>query len=891
MHPVAWQRPLILLSTFVAVFLVWFAPKTVRAQQEYTISGVLLDEDDNPMAVVRVALDTATSLQMSSLDGEFNFKAKPGKHTILVAAFGYQDVKLPVEVIDKDITGLEIKLKPIESNVEEVVITAKNNPAIRIMKLAIKNKKDNRMEDIDCYEYESYNKLVFTMDNITDEKINSLMLKPMKKFIEDNKDNAALLDTAKIEYKLDSTGAIVDTLISHPDSLKNKKRYKLAVYITESVSNIYYKKPNKKEVMVAQNTAGIEIAELSILSSTLLTKPNIYDNYVEILGKQFVSPLASSAFIDYHYYLKNFVANANDTLFCIEIIPKSDYSKTFKGYLFIENKDWAVVRVDLSMNSDPNINFVEDIIIRQEYEKTGEDWIVKINDLTVDFKNGDEKVGLVGRAVSVTSNYIRNQPKEDKFYNQEDLEIMGDAAFKDSTYWANKRATPLENSEKLGFELIETMKKMTFWKVLTTMSQLFTTGKKRFGKIEVGPYVKLFAFNPIEGPRVQLGANTNVLFSDRWYLGGWLGYGFKDKRLKYNAEVRYKLVYKPRLEIGLSHTYDTEQTGFKNYDIDGAGLLNSLLMRVPLYQLNYFRETNFNVYSDVTKGLALWGYVKMRSFEPGSRFPLTFNPEDMSPGTQPYSNFNNTEAGISARISFREQYILKGGDKVYLGSDFPQIYLEGKMGIKGFLGGQFQYYSASISVCDRMKLGRLGYINYTLSYGKIWGTLPMPLLYVYRGNQSFAFDPNGYNFGALGSVFGARNRSAIFDPVSFNLMYFYEFIADQYALAAIDWHLDGWLFSKIPLWRKLKLKEVLTARVGWGTLTQKNIDVNNTGLVELQAPTHRPYIEVGAGIENIFKVMRVDFVWRLTYKNPTAPGPLAGYNYNWGPRVNLNISF
>ncbi|MCS7074194.1 MAG: DUF5686 family protein, partial [Bacteroidia bacterium] len=681
-----------------------------------------------------------------------------------------------VRVVDKDITGLEIRVEAMSSTIEEVVITSKDNPAHRIIRNVIRHKKDNSPLKVEAWEAEAYNKLVISLDNISMSNLDNPLLKPAKKFMIRHQNDSTLIDSSNSvidSTQIDSTQAV---------KLFKDKKYKLAIFISETISQVFYKKPEKrKETIIASKSSGVSNAESNLLS-TLLTQVNIYDNWMTLLGKQFMSPIADLALTNYDYFIKNIEVNDQDSIYFLEIFPRRPYDPVFKGYMVVENKTWAVRRIDLRMNTDPNINFVEDIRIRQQFDRFDDKWMPLLSDIEVNFKNGKESIGIVGRTSTMYSKYILNQPKEDKFFNAEALEIEMGASEKDSTFWKENRKSPLEKSEQLGYDLIDTLKTQSIWALYLNIIEIITVGRKKFKYFDVGPYSQLVTFNPIEGFRTRVGIYTNTRFSKRLYLGGHLAYGFKDKRFKYEASISYRLSIKPRLEIGFTRMSEIEQVGYVNFVNDGTGIVTSALMRVPLKQLNYFTENIFKTYWDVRRGLAALFYFKTRYFEAQPKMGFEFINEN----GEKQGAYHTTESGISLRISFREKYIIKGGQKIYLGSKYPQFYVDGVLGFKNLLAGQFSYRRAQLSMTDRIRLGRFGYANYTVSAGIIQGTLPYPNLYVFRGSQSWAFDPIGANAGALTSVVGGTNRSSTFDPVGFNLMYFYEFIASKYIVWAID---------------------------------------------------------------------------------------------------------
>jgi hypothetical protein len=260
--------------------------------------------------------------------------------------------------------------------------------------------------------------------------------------------------------------------------------------------------------------------------------------------------------------------------------------------------------------------------------------------------------------------------------------------------------------------------------------------------------------------------------------------------------------------------------------------------------------------------------------------------------------YRTTEVGGQLRISFEEPYILRRGTRIFQDSPWPKFYLEGMYGFDNdFLGADYGYTKAQITMTDKMRLGRFGWVNYVAQAGKIWGTLPFPALNVFKGSQSYSMQTAGYSIAGVSSMLGTTNVTAIYDQVSFNLMYFYEFVADEWISAAFDWHTEGYLIQKIPGLRETKIKELFTGRLAWGRLSEANQAQNYffdniTGdRLDLRAPDDLPYMEVGVGIENLFKFLRIDYIWRLSYLNPEVPTNLSQFHYNHGVRFYVTLSF
>lgn len=483
---------------------------------------------DETLPLVAVMLAGTNYGVNTNLDGEFLFMVAPGKYHVIVRASGYKAFEDSI-VITGPLTNHIIYLQPSSMSLDDIVITSRAvNPAHRVIRNAIANRRRNRFDKIDAYEYESYNKLVLTMDNVTDHFLSSKLVRGIGKQVQ--------------EILGDST---------HSDTTK----YKIAGFVSESVSRFYFKRPDqKKEEILAVQTSGVKGSEYNLLSSMFL-QLDIYDNNVVVVDRTFLSPIADGAFVDYDYQLIGIESYGQDTLFGIQIIPKRPFDPVFKGTVYIDNRDWAINRLDLMLNDNPNINFVEDIRIRQEYTKVDTFWVPQLLDVEVDFQNsvmkrkGGTGVGVIGRSSSHLYNYVINKPREPKFYKQELMEVMENAENKDSTYWAEMRRSPLDKSEQLGFALVDSLKSRGVLDFYIEAARLIGWGTYKRPKWEIGPYFYLLGFNQAEGWRTRCGFYTRPEFSNRLYLGGHLAYGFGDQRLKYQVEAKYRISRKPKLEL------------------------------------------------------------------------------------------------------------------------------------------------------------------------------------------------------------------------------------------------------------------------------------------------------------------------------------------------------
>ncbi len=873
----------------------FFISYTIVSAQKVQINGKVIDaQTEEPIGLVRVLLKDSALGKETNMDGEFTFELPKNRtYVFKVTYYGYKEKLDTLTVGENNIDDFQIILAPIEySNIETITIRSKDNFADQVIRNVIRNKKYNQMSRFENYQVEAYNKAVFSLNNISKEKLNSLTLRPFRKFMLQHQSDSSLIDTNKN---------------------KNGK-FKLAIFISETITEKYYDKPKKREIVKgARNTGSKDlIGEYNLLSTTL-TEIDIYQNTFLLLGKQFISPVAAGAFLNYDYYWKGTEYDNGDTIYVIEIYPKSEYSYCYRGKLFISSGDWAIRRADLKLTDKANINFVESIRIKQQYEplapprpRDPEDLtpanrkrcVLTSSDIYIDFINGKNAIGLYSRTSSYYKNYRFNVKFPPGFFRDEIVDKEKNADEKDSTYWEQNRLAPLERSEQLGYELYDTLMRTSWWKLAIQAIDLLSTGSKRFKYFYLGPYSQLLSFNRIEGYRVRLGIYTSPEFSKRVYIGQHVAYGFNDKRVKYDTELRYRILEKPQFDVMLYGSQEIEQAGFPNFLREGTGILNSLLLRYPFQQLNYFNEYKVSFFYEIFRNFTTTSYAKIKSIYPG--FPFAF---ENTRRNMVVNSYHTTEVGVSLRLGIKETYVYRNGNRVYLNPEAPVFYFDWILGMKNVLGGDFNYQKYALTLSQSLPLGRFGYMNYTLTVGKILGALPYPSLYVFRGSQSFEFNPQGFPAGGVTSLIGTKNRTATFDPVSFNLMYFYEFVADEYLLFGFDHHLEGWIFNKIPLFQRLKLKEIISFRAGWGRLSNANITLNNQAAallgLPLKAPSREPYIEVGVGIENILKFIRLDVVWRLNYHNPTRENTnisdiasrIAGFRYEYGLFAMVSLSF
>ena len=423
-------------------------------------------------------------------------------------------------------------------------------------------------------------------------------------------------------------------------------------------------------------------------------------------------------------------------------------------------------------------------------------------------------------------------------------------------FWNEKRPESLSENEYKVYDMVDTIQQIRAFRTYVDIITLFVNGHYEMKYVDIGPYFTMVSFNQVEGLRLRAGGRTNSDFSTRLGLSGYLAYGTKDQRFKYHGAGRYFISKSPRQIIHLSARKDLEQLGQSANAWRTDNILSSVFRRAP------FR---FNAYEEYKVGYEV-------EFIPGFSTKLELGRKDIwsvgdvlfqreyGDGTlYDINRISTAEVGINVRFAYRESFISGDLDRISLGTKFPILEFNARLGIKGFLGGDCEYQRLSLRISDRFPINPIGQSEFILEAGKIWGTVPYPLLQMFPGNQTYFYDDH-----------------------SFNLMNYYEFISDQWVTLFYTHHFNGLLFNKVPLFRKLKWREVATMRSAIGGLNKKH-------KAELQFPANlydlnKPYFEAGVGVENILKIFRVDAIWRLSYlSNPNV--------VPFGVRLTFQIEF
>lgn len=614
---------------------------------------------------------------------------------------------------------------------------------------------------------------------------------------------------------------------------------------------------------------------ISKLVGTDFQNYNFYNNNVPILEKDFLSPIATDAMLFYNYHLVDSLFIDNIKCYLINVKPKNKKDLAYTGSLWITDSTFILKQLNLEITKEVNFNLVDRVHIQQKLIPTeAGPWVPSQTKVTIDYTNITKKfVSVVINTYNINRNFVINKPKQKSFYDTR-IQFAEDAITKDTNYWIKERPVPLTGFEEHSYKMIDTIRHVPLVKKTVDVIYFLFSGYKDVGPIDFGHYMQMYAHNNYEGDRLKLGYKTNDKFSKNWIIRGYGAYGFKDEKFKYNIQLERIITKYPWSKAGIQYRKDIDQIGINN---DYSRTMN--LSQPPNYLYNTSAQIG-NVKKLVRNEMYRMWYEK--DFKAGLNTKITFQNIHTTPlfsatfgdpfSAFQLSSYTVTEIALDARLSAAERYIQNGTDRISLGNKrSPVITFNYTQGIKQLFGGDFNYEKANISVSNNFKMATFGYSKLFIKAGKVFSKIPYTSLEIPRGNQTLFYSEN-----------------------VFNQMNYFEFVSDQYVQLFWQHHFMGLFFNRVPLIKKLNLREVFGFNAVYGTLSNmnKNFNSNNTFTVM----TDKPYCEASAGIENILDIIQINFIYRLTYidnlyKTNYALNNPGNQISNWGIKVGLKFSF
>ncbi|MES2389645.1 MAG: DUF5686 family protein [Bacteroidota bacterium] len=787
-----------------------------------------------PFASV-VCLGTGTGTN-TDLDGNYILRLTGPCDKVQYSYIGYKSLQRQVKQGEEQIVNVRLESEVVE--LKEVVVKKskqaryrnKNNPAVELIREVIAHKASNKPEAYDYVEYEEYEKLGFSISNTVNRFKNSKLLKRYK-FLLDNQDSSKIQGVSL-----------------------------LPVFLQERLtSNFYRKNPRKTKTFVkAEKKVSfeqyIDNNGLSSYLNHIYQDIDIYDNNISVVTNQFLSPISDNGPLFYQYFIVDTVTLDNIKLVHMDFVPRNTTDFLFQGQMYISlDGNFGVQRINMEVNKRINLNWVRELHVNQVFERNQDGrYRLSKSDLYADFGIFKGRGGIFGERTVSYRDYKTGIPHPDSLYSGMGTVESPEAYTRDEAYWVAGRHDSLSKAESRVYTNIDSLQKMPSFRRTADLLTLVLAGYKSFGPFEVGPVNTFYSWNPVEGFRLRAGGRTTPNFSKKINFETYGAYGFTDKKWKYYLGTTYSFtnrsIYEfPVRSLRLSYQNDTKIPGQELQFVQEDNALlsfkrgqNNKWLYNQIFNAEYLHELRSHI--SFKAGFKNWtqtpaGALSFVNHETGENLVT--------------HEITTTELSGEIRWAPREQFYQGKLYRMPIFNRYPIFTLRANAGVKGILNSGYNYQSLTINIFKRTYLSQLGFTDLMLEGGHTFGKVPYPLLTIHRANQTYSYQLQSYN-----------------------LMNFLEFVSDNYAGVSADHNFNGFIFNKIPLLKRAKLREVASLKVLWGSLRHENasgvngnfdfptVTGGSPGTFSLEK---RPYIEGSLGIANIFKLLRVDVVKRFTY--------------------------
>ena len=806
---------------FLILFFTFLFVTTSFAQTK--VSGVVTDDKKSPIPYANVIFKGSNVAVNTDENGRFYMESPTTYTTLEVSFVGYNTKEIPLtKAVNYD---MKITLSEGEVLKEVVIYTGKtskkNNPAIDILRKIWERKRKNGLRMFDQYQYEKYEKVEFDLNSIDSAFRSRKIFKGME-FVFDQ------VDTSNI------TG----------------KTY-LPIFINESIYDVYgdNKLKKVKEVIKANKNSGLSNGDgVNAFIKDLYNDYNIYDNYLNFFDKSFTSPLSTTGIDVYNYVLRD--SAFIDKKWCYNIVfyPRRKNELTFKGNFWVNDSTFAIKNINMAVSKSANINWVKEIYLEQEFDVENDSVFLLTRDYMMsDFAlNKKEKSkGVYGKRTTLARNHKFNVEKPDKFYKQEVNYVDKEAYMRDDEYWKENRFEKLNKDEAGVYKMLDTLKTVKKFKQIYNIANILGSGYIGFGNFDYGPIFSTIGSNEVEGLRLRVGGRTYTSARDKWRLQGYTAYGFKDNKFKYGLSGKWMVDSKKRIILSGGNRRDVEQIGASlttTNDVLGRSFASSSLFSSGSNgKLTNINLSTIAVEIEPLKNLTFQLGFSYRTLESASpTFSLDYYTDASLTATR--SDVKQAESNIQIDYTPGKKTIGFGVERRDVDNPYSRFFVNYSSGVKGLFNSDFDYQKLQLYYKQPIIIGPLGRTNITMEVGKTFGQVPLGLLSIVPGNQTYFVIQN-----------------------TFSNLNFYEFVADQYATLVWDHNFNGRILNRIPFLKKLNLREIIGVRGVYGTISDKNKEINASGLI-YRAP-EKPYFEYSAGIGNIFKVFRLDFGWRGNYRD------------------------
>ena len=826
-------------------------------QQAVTqITGLVRDSVTREgIAYASIALVGTSEGTLATDKGGFTITTRARFSRLRVTAMGYRPREVEVKtgqgsvvVIDMVAAGVELNEVVVKKGKEKY--SKKNNPAVDMIKRLRAHRDDNDPKRLPHYGYTLYERMMLGLGNLDEVIGKTLGGGEEQRWIEEYADTSLL------------TGKRV-----------------LPVSIKETVARDYHSRDGgvHKRLVLGTRSAGIDehIDQENVkkVLDDFMGEIDIFQNDVTLLSNRFVSPLSRIAVDFYKFYLNDTVTVGGERCAVLSFVPFTPQTFGFLGRLYVSLEDTTmfIKRVEMGVPYDINLNYVDRMRVVQDYERAPNGSRLKVrDDVEVSFKILPGIPEAFARRETTYRDHNFERPEAGAFSFKGDRSVEGSAAYMPDEFWQEYRPAETRTTTATMSALMKRLRgsRLFYWaeQVVVVMVNGYVPTAK-VSKVDIGPLNTMISGNSLEGLRLRLGGMTTVNLSRHWFARAYAAYGFRDKKFKYMGSLEYSFTPKKSLDqefpihsLKLTHRYDVDKLA-QHYLYTNQDNVFLTLRRHKDVRMQYLRTTRLEYRHEWYNHFSMAFGIEHNIHEATRYVPFNY-----ADGT---SRQRYTQAGFTAQLRFApgETFYQSRSYRIPINMDAPIITLTQTYMPQGFMGSLHELNKTELSLQKRFWFSAFGYADVIVKGEKLWSQVAYPDLVMPNVNLSYTIQPESY---------------ALMKPM--------EFINDQ----ALSWDLTYWgngvLMNRLPLIKRLRLREVLTFRGLWGSLSDKN-NPAKTGDVFLfpeDVPClplgEKPYMEAGVGIDNIFTILRVDYVWRLTYRDH------AGTDRR-GVRIQLHFNF
>ncbi len=812
-----------ILQILSVTILLAYLPFTDVSAQATKVKGRVVDASTGEgIPFAGVYFKNSTVGVSADMDGCFSLETRDTLSLLTASILGYEEQM--IKVTRHSFNEVNFSLKPVLDELNAAVVKPDDSYMRLILKRIDEAKDRNNPERRQRYSCDVYTKMELDVTNPENPMIGSFLPDDFK-FIYD------YLDT----------------------SVVSGMPY-LPVLISETTSRYHHRRDpvSDREVITANRISGVDNNPvLSQFTGNMYVKTNFYDNFINIFQVEIPSPLSSAGMAYYNYYLVDSLDVEGRKTYKIRFHPsKWVSSPTFDGEMSVDAEDYALRNIHARLKKGSNVNWVRDMAIDVENRRLPDStWFYKQDRMYVDFsptmRDSSKMVTFLGnRQIDYSNPDFVTLFKEDKDDIAAQVQAGKNVINNDDGYWQSVRPYPLSEKEQGIYNMVDSIKNVPLYKDVYALADMIVNGFLNIGYVGFGPYSSVYSFNELEGSRVQLGIRTTKELSRRFRVMGYAAYGFKDRTWKGGGTFEYMFNNQPTRKLTVSYKHDAMQLG-KGSSIYGSGsLMSSVLAKANSQKMSMVNDYSISWQHEWSQNFNTILALESRRVFSNASVPM------LSPDGVQFNSAGYNQAHLQLRFS-KDEIVTRGAfEKYYVYSKYPIVTLDLIGSVKGIGRNEYSYFRPELSMHYTLNVPPLGLSKFDFNAGTVVGRVPYPMLKIHEGNGTYTFSRN-----------------------SFACMDYYEFASDLWTTLFWEHNFKGFFLGKIPLLRRLQWREVASLRAAYGTIRKENNGILAEGeqgavmlFPEKMNKLNRPYVEMGVGITNIFRFLRIDAFWRMTHR-------------------------